>query len=147
MNESTNVFLTGLNNAQSNAVNHFNGPLLVIAGAGSGKTRALTHRIAHLISDYRIDPATILAVTFTNKAAREMKDRLELLLTKRLAENQFGQPLKTLQEVEQRQLRSRVYHEITKELWIGTFHALFAKLLRFDIDKFCDSIENIRKYF
>ncbi len=138
MNESTNAFLTGLNNAQSNAVNHLNGPLLVVAGAGSGKTRALTHRIAHLISDYKIDPATILAVTFTNKAAREMKDRLELLLTKRLAENQFGQPLKTLQEVEQRQLRSRVYHEITKELWIGTFHALFAKLLRFDIDKFCD---------
>ena len=75
-NKST--FLDGLNQDQSKAVNHYEGPLLVVAGAGSGKTKALTHRIAHLISDFKVDPAEILAVTFTNKAAREMKDRLEI---------------------------------------------------------------------
>ena len=138
MNELTKPFLEGLNQDQSLAVNHLNGPLLVIAGAGSGKTKALTHRIAHLITQYNVDPHEILAVTFTNKAAREMKDRLELLLAKRLATNQFGKPWITLQPGEQRQLRSQIYREISKELWIGTFHALFARLLRFDIDKFID---------
>jgi DNA helicase-2/ATP-dependent DNA helicase PcrA len=113
--------------------------LLVVAGAGSGKTRALTHRIAHLIGEHGADPAQILAVTFTNKAAREMKERLELLLAQKLAQSQFGQPWSTLPPVEQRQLRSRIYREVTKELWIGTFHALFARMLRFDIDKFKDS--------
>jgi DNA helicase-2/ATP-dependent DNA helicase PcrA len=77
-------------------------------------------------------------VTFTNKAAREMKERLELLLAQRLAQSQFGQPWSTLPLVEQRQLRSRIYREVTKELWIGTFHALFARMLRYDIDKFKD---------
>jgi DNA helicase-2/ATP-dependent DNA helicase PcrA len=132
-------FLAGLNDAQRRAVDHHQGPLLVVAGAGSGKTRALTHRIAHLIGEHGADPGQILAVTFTNKAAREMKERLELLLAQRLAQSQFGQPWSTLPPVEQRQLRSRIYREITKELWIGTFHALFARMLRFDIDKFRDS--------
>ena len=127
-------FLAGLNDAQRRAVDHHQGPLLVVAGAGSGKTRALTHRIAHLIGEHGADPGQILAVTFTNKAAREMKERLELLLAQRLAQSQFGQPWSTLPPVEQRQLRSRIYREITKELWIGTFHALFARMLRFDID-------------
>ena len=139
MNETKKTFLTGLNNCQKTAVDHFTGPLLVVAGAGSGKTRALTHRIAHLISEYNVDPSEILAVTFTNKAAREMKDRLEILLAKKLAEKQFGQPWNTLPIVEQRQLRNRIYQEIIKHLWIGTFHALFARLLRFDIDKFIDN--------
>ncbi len=133
-----NSFLNGLNKDQSIAVNHYEGPLLVIAGAGSGKTKALTHRIAHLISEYNVDPSEILAVTFTNKAAREMKDRLEILLAKRLAEKELGQPYSTLRLSEQSELRTRIYRNITKELWIGTFHALFARLLRFDIEKYTD---------
>ena len=131
-------FLAGLNDAQRRAVDHHEGPLLVVAGAGSGKTRALTHRIAHLIGEHGADPAQILAVTFTNKAAREMKERLELLLAQRLAQSQYGQPWSTLPPVEQRQLRS-LLQEVTKELWIGTFHALFARMLRYDIDKFKDA--------
>ena len=132
-------FLAGLNDAQRRAVDHHEGPLLVVAGAGSGKTRALTHRIAHLIGEHGADPAQILAVTFTNKAAREMKERLEVLLAQRLAQSQYGQPWSTLPPVDQRQLRSRIYREVTKELWIGTFHALFARMLRYDIDKFKDA--------
>ncbi|MEB3316940.1 MAG: UvrD-helicase domain-containing protein, partial [Cyanobacteriota bacterium] len=131
-------FLAGLNDAQRRAVDHATGPLLVVAGAGSGKTRALTHRIAHLIGHHGVDPGTLLAVTFTNKASREMKERLEVLLAQSLAQRQFGQPWGTLRLVEQKQLRSRVYREVIKELWIGTFHALFARLLRFDIDKYND---------
>ena len=138
MKQQNNIFLNGLNQAQAQAVDHFHGPLLVIAGAGSGKTRALTHRIAHLIIEYKVDPSSILAVTFTNKAAREMKDRLELLLAKRLANIIHGKPWSALQVAEQRQIRNRIYREISRELWIGTFHALFARLLRFDIDKFKD---------
>lgn len=132
------AFLAGLNDAQRQAVDHHVGPLLVVAGAGSGKTRALTHRIAHLIGQHGVDPAELLAVTFTNKAAREMKERLEVLLAQKLAQSQFGQPYSTLPPVDQRQLRSRIYREVIKDLWIGTFHALFARLLRFDIDKFKD---------
>jgi DNA helicase-2/ATP-dependent DNA helicase PcrA len=131
-------FLAGLNDAQRRAVDHHTGPLLVVAGAGSGKTRALTHRIAHLVGHHGVDPEHVLAVTFTNKAAREMKERLELLLAQRLAERQFGQPWSTLEAAAQRQLRSRIYREVIKDLWIGTFHALFARLLRFDIDKYRD---------
>ena len=131
-------FLSGLNDAQRRAVDHHTGPLLVVAGAGSGKTRALTHRIAHLIGHHGVDPGELLAVTFTNKAAREMKERLELLLAQKLAQSQFGQPWSTLAAVDQRHLRSRIYREVIKDLWIGTFHALFARLLRFDIDKFSD---------
>lgn len=131
-------FLAGLNDAQRKAVDHHQGPLLVVAGAGSGKTRALTHRIAHLIGHHGVDPAELLAVTFTNKAAREMKERLELLLAQKLAQSQYGQPWATLPLADQRQLRARIYREVIKELWIGTFHALFARLLRFDIDKYKD---------
>ncbi len=97
----TAELLDGLNPEQSEAVNHFEGPLLVLAGAGSGKTRVLTTRIAHLIREHGVDPAAILAVTFTNKAAGEMRDRVRLLLGREPA-----------------------------GMWIGTFHSMGARLLR-----------------
>ena len=73
-------FLRGLNPQQKEAVTHLNGPLLLLAGAGSGKTRVVTHRIAHLISEHHIPGPAILAVTFTNKGAGEMRDRVQKLL-------------------------------------------------------------------
>jgi DNA helicase-2/ATP-dependent DNA helicase PcrA len=129
-------FLTHLNPSQRRAVEHFCGPLLVVAGAGSGKTRALTYRIANLILHHRIDPENILAVTFTNKAAREMKERIEKLFAEQEALAKSGKRLEALSEVEQMRLRSHIYKTITKELWIGTFHALCARILRFDIEKY-----------
>ncbi|MDA1060842.1 MAG: UvrD-helicase domain-containing protein [bacterium] len=94
--------LENLNNKQLEAVTHFTGPLLVVAGAGSGKTRALTHRIAWLIEEKGISPWNILAVTFTNKAANEMKKRIEQLLSSDLV----GMPT------------------------IGTFHSVCVRILR-----------------
>ncbi|AFY76629.1 ATP-dependent DNA helicase PcrA [Pleurocapsa sp. PCC 7327] len=131
-------FLSQLNPSQRRAVEHFCGPLLVVAGAGSGKTRALTYRIAHLIRHHQVDPENILAVTFTNKAAREMKERIEAIFAQDLAQKQHGQRLELLAEYEQKQLRSRIYKTITKKLWIGTFHSLFARILRYDINKYQD---------
>lgn len=96
-------YLEELNDAQRSAVLHKDGPSMVIAGAGSGKTRVLTYRIAHLIHG-GVDPFHILALTFTNKAAREMKTRI----SKIVGDNQ------------------------AKNLWMGTFHSVFAKLLRFE---------------
>jgi len=90
-----------LNPAQEAAVHHAGGPLLVLAGAGSGKTRVLTARIAHLIDDRGVPPERVFAVTFTNKAAGEMRSRIAGLLG--------ADP---------------------RGLWIGTFHALAARLLR-----------------
>src|SRR3954465_12631535 len=90
-----------LNPAQREAVEHVQGPLLVLAGAGSGKTRDLTMRIAALIDRHGVPPERIFAVTFTNKAAGEMKHRIGQLL-----------------------------HRDPAGLWIGTFHSLSARLLR-----------------
>lgn len=137
MTQSTD-FLTHLNPSQRRAVEHFCGPLLVVAGAGSGKTRALTYRIANLILTHKVDPENILAVTFTNKAAREMKSRIETLFAQQLAAQTRGQRLELLPELEQTQLRSRVYKKYIKPLWIGTFHSLFARILRYDINKYTD---------
>ena len=129
-------FLAPLNPAQRQAVEHFCGPLLVVAGAGSGKTRALTYRIANLVLTHRIDPESILAVTFTNKAAKEMKERIEILFAEQDAQAKHGKSLSALSDYEQTRLKSQVYKNITKHLWIGTFHALCARILRFDIEKY-----------
>ncbi|MCM1982871.1 DNA helicase PcrA [Lyngbya confervoides] len=131
-------FLSHLNPSQRRSVEHFCGPLLVVAGAGSGKTRALTFRIANLVLTHRVAPENILAVTFTNKAAKEMKERIERLFAERLALEDGGKALDLLSPYEQTKLRSRVYKTITKHLWIGTFHSLCARILRLDIEKFKD---------
>ena len=94
-------YLKELNSFQKVAVTHTEGPCLVIAGAGSGKTRVLTHRIAHLIKEHKIDPFSILALTFTNKAANEMKNRIESIVG-----------------------------TDARSLWMGTFHSIFARILR-----------------
>ena len=72
--------LQGLNHEQADAVTSINGPVLLIAGPGSGKTRVITHRIAHLVKSQKVNPYRITAMTFTNKAARELKDRLATIL-------------------------------------------------------------------
>ena len=132
-------FLSKLNHSQRCAVEHFCGPLLVIAGAGSGKTRALTYRIANLIIYNKVNPESILAVTFTNKAAKEMKDRLDKLLAQEISSKNYKQPFDSLSEFNQKKLLSFIYKKTTKQLWIGTFHSLCARILRYDINKYQDS--------
>lgn len=98
--------LKGLNKPQQEAVLHTDGPLLILAGAGSGKTTVLTRRIAHLIQEKGVSPFSILAITFTNKAAREMKDRIDKLVG-----------------------------EGAENIWVSTFHSTCVRMLRRDIDK------------
>ncbi|MBX2945889.1 MAG: UvrD-helicase domain-containing protein [Cyclobacteriaceae bacterium] len=94
-------YLDQLNEAQREGVINTEGPTMIIAGAGSGKTRVLTYRIAHLIRDKQVDPFSIMALTFTNKAAKEMRERIET-----------------------------VVGGDARNLWMGTFHSVFARILR-----------------
>ncbi|MGC6769207.1 DNA helicase PcrA [Enterococcus sp. LJL51] len=101
-----NTLVQGMNPRQAEAVLHTEGPLLVMAGAGSGKTRVLTHRIAYLIEEKGVNPWNILAITFTNKAAKEMKERVVRLM-------EHG----------------------GEDVWISTFHSMCVRILRRDIDQ------------
>jgi len=103
---SANDILQGLNPAQHDAVIHRGGPLLVVAGAGSGKTRVLTQRIAHLIQEDNVNPFQILAITFTNKAAQEMKERVAALVG-----------------------------PVADKMWVSTFHSACVRILRRDAEQ------------
>lgn len=136
-------FLNRLNPAQRRAASHYEGALLVVAGAGSGKTRTLTFRIANLLLNHRVSPERILAVTFTNKAAKEMSDRLQQLLMEELAAQEYNRSLLDISELEYKKLASKVRHTYLKPyehygLWIGTFHSMCCRILRCDIEKYTD---------
>ena len=111
-----NSLLTGLNKEQQQAVQHTEGPLLILAGAGSGKTKVLTVRVAYLLAQ-GVNPYEILAITFTNKAAKEMKSRVEGLVG-----------------------------DVANRIWLSTFHSFCAKFLRFEIDSFLGYNSNFTIY-
>ena len=111
-----NSLLTGLNKEQQQAVQHTEGSLLILAGAGSGKTKVLTVRIAHLLAQ-GVNPYEILAITFTNKAAKEMKSRVEGLVG-----------------------------DVANRIWLSTFHSFCAKFLRFELDNFLGYNSNFTIY-
>lgn len=104
-------YLAKLNQAQHDAVTCGDGPILILAGAGSGKTRVLTHRIAHLIFHHRVEPTQIFAVTFTNKAAAEMRERVVRILESTIPDA----------------------WQWSRDLWISTFHSACVRILRSDI--------------
>ena len=106
VSQTMHDLLNGLNKEQQGAVKHTEGPLLIMAGAGSGKTRVLTHRIAYLLGEKDVPPRNVLAITFTNKAAREMKERVN-----KLTGADGGQ------------------------IWVSTFHSMCVRILRRDIDR------------
>ncbi|MGM8212074.1 DNA helicase PcrA [Virgibacillus sp. W0430] len=106
MSRTKDDLLNGLNKEQQEAVKHTEGPLLIMAGAGSGKTRVLTHRIAYLLEEKDVSPRSILAITFTNKAAREMKERV-----------------------------GRLVGADGDSIWVSTFHSMCVRILRRDIDR------------
>jgi DNA helicase II / ATP-dependent DNA helicase PcrA len=106
MNYLTDKLLNGLNPEQQRAVKLTDGPLLIMAGAGSGKTRVLTHRIAYLMVEKYVNPYNILAITFTNKAAREMRERIQKMMG-----------------------------GTADQVWISTFHSMCVRILRRDIDR------------
>ncbi|MCQ2504008.1 MAG: UvrD-helicase domain-containing protein [Saccharofermentans sp.] len=100
-NDDADSLLEGLNPEQKDAVMHLDGPLLILAGAGSGKTRVITYRIAYMMKKHNVAPGSILAITFTNKAANEMKERITALVGNK-----------------------------SQYIWCGTFHSIFARIMR-----------------
>lgn len=116
--------LSDLNREQLEAVQHNVGPLLIFAGAGSGKTRVLTRRIAHLVLEHQVEPSRIFAVTFTNKAANEMKERVQALFTGMRLPSGYG---------------------FGRRLWVSTFHSSCARILRSEA-KFLEYKDNFAIY-